>query len=133
MQDNELAPQDPDNQAPPEYIVKFLDNQSRDLDFKMRQLDLEMKEMTYTHDLNKIAIESSDRFGQETRANDILFKKWIIQATVFIAFLLILLVGGCVYAGSEEFGLKILELLSVFLGGFGLGYFKGKKNNDEEE
>lgn len=126
MEDQDSALPDPVLQRPSRNdISRFLDIQSRELDFKFAELDLRAKEM----DLAGIqATESLEAQREYSLAQAGCYKQdsrqrfWVtILSVVGVVFLF----AYALYSGNKDVIVEIVKLVSVAVGGGGIGFYLG--------
>nr|WP_321399395.1 hypothetical protein [uncultured Desulfobacter sp.] len=120
-------------QAPPELIQRFLEVQSRELDIKVRELELEAQREKNNKAVAEISIKANldDRSDERTHVEKV--SRYGMILIGFIVTLFAAVACYCLYLGKEALLMKVAEIIAIFAAGFftGFGYQAIKKSSNK--
>jgi hypothetical protein len=121
---------DPEPQFKPEVLEKFVDNQTRELEVRARELQLLEIEKTHAHEF---ALKSLDAQVQDRKAEREYHRLSLRYGSVFFTAILASVVGVVVYAmhgGFKDIAVEIVKAIGLVLagglGGYGVGRTQAK-------
>lgn len=124
----DLAPLEPAEAPPlaPRTIEQLVQNQTRELELRARELDLQQQEEHHNFEYAQAALaaqmqdrKDERRFRQRLRSNAYLLAGWIILAVVG-------LVGAALWFNKDQVALEIIKSIVLLLSGGGAGYALGR-------
>lgn len=124
----DLAPLEPAETPAlaPHTIEQLVQNQTRELELRARELDLQQQEERHNFEYAQAALaaqmqdrQDGRRFRQRLRSNGYLLASWVILAVVG-------LVGTALWLNKDQVALEIIKSIVLLLSGGSAGYALGR-------
>lgn len=123
----------PDRRPPdPELMREFLATQNRELDVKLREMEVTSEEIKSNRELAEMSIGAQERDRQ--RHTEV-YSKTHLRETVLAGVAVVgifVFLGAAMYSGNTDFAERIMDLVLGAAVGFAGGGFVFLRRRDEE-
>ena len=123
----------PGSNLPPAFIEKWLDNQSKEIENRHRELELRKQTDNNNFEYAKLALDTKADDTRDEREHDSQQHKRILRFAGTMAVVLIGFLIYCLETGKDTFAIEILKA-AIFIasGGFG-GYALGARQSQDKK
>lgn len=121
----------PQKALDPGTIERIVDNQTREIELRAREIDLRQQEDRHSFEYAQAALSAQVQDRTHQRSFQLQQRKYSYQLAAFVATLIVASVIASVWLGENQVAMEIVKSVVLLLGGGGAGYAVGRHQQSQ--
>lgn len=126
--ENAIAPVD-HQPLDPRTVEQLVLNQTRELELRARELDLQQQQDRHNFEFSKSALEAQTQDRQDERRFQLRQKRNSYMLAGWITLAVFAVIGSAMWFNKDQVALEIIKSIVLLLSGGGTGYALGRHHS----
>jgi hypothetical protein len=130
----------PGKEPPTELIQHFLQNQTKELEIKARELELQKQADVHSFQFSKISLDAQVADRKEARTHSLSSQRTVLLFCFAVIAIICLFLCYAIYSGKDQIAMELIKAIIFLIAGGGGGYAVGRHKksradaeNEEDE